>query len=89
MAKTKHSTKPVNDSFDEVISSLEQLEVWDVLDAADQSFWDEFFRIEEMLAFHDELEPPQFTVTVQNHQTGEVRTFQHVRFKSSKKRLTG
>jgi len=69
------------------INHFDQPEVWDIMDPGDQSFWEEFFRLEEILETTDELEPPSFSITVQNHQTGEVRTFSRVRLKPARKKL--
>lgn len=60
---------------------------WEVLDDGDASFWDEFFKIEDVLCATDELDPPSFSITVQNHQTGEVRTYQNIYLKSSRRKI--
>lgn len=83
-AKSKIKPKPEEN---EAINSLEQPEVWDVQDPNDQSFWEEFFRIEELLNVTDELNPPTFSISVQNHQTGEVKTFSHIHLSSIRKKI--
>jgi hypothetical protein len=70
MAKPKYST--LTKELDDMISELEELEVWDFADPADQIFWEEFFKVENALEMNDEFDAPSFTITVQNHQTGET-----------------
>ena len=88
MSKTKGKIKldPI-EKIDDLINDLDQLEPWDLGDANDQAFWEEFFQIEDMLEETDELDPPQFTISVVNHQTGRVRTFDHIRLKSIRKKI--
>jgi hypothetical protein len=74
------------DSLDNFFNS-DQPDFWDVTDEADQSFWDEFFHLEDLLNVTDELDPPSFTITVQNHQTGEVKTYSNITLKSGKKKI--
>jgi hypothetical protein len=85
MAKGKKKT----DHTQEVdqMNHFDQPEVWDILDPGDQSFWEEFFRLEELLETTDELDPPSFSISIQNHQTGEVKTFSHISLKPAISKL--
>jgi len=68
-------------------ASLDQTEFWDIADPTDEAFWNEFFHIEEILDFQDELDPATFSITVQNHKTGEVRSYPHIRLLSSHQKV--
>jgi hypothetical protein len=85
MAKNKNN--PDQPAQPDQINHFDQPEVWDIMDPGDQSFWEEFFRLEELLETTDELDPPVFSISVQNHQTGEVRTFSHIQLKPARKKL--
>jgi hypothetical protein len=67
---------------------LEQPEYWDICDPSDQMFWDEFFKIEELLELQDEIDPASFSITVQNHRTGETRSFPHIHLLSTRKKIS-
>lgn len=67
-------------------TQLDQPEFWEIVDPNDQTFWNEFFQIEEILNLHDELDPPTFSITIQNQKTGEVRSYPHVRLGSARKK---
>jgi hypothetical protein len=82
MAK-RHSD--ANPQFDE-ITTINSWEYGEVVEN-DDPFWEEFFKIEDLLCMTDELDPPKFSITVQNHQTGDVRTYKNIRLKSSRKKL--
>jgi hypothetical protein len=79
------------DLFD--LSDLDRLldgdgeEFWDVNDSHEHAFWSEFLRLEEVLSESDDLDPPTFSVTIQNHQTGEVRTFKNIRLVATRKKI--
>lgn len=91
MPKSKKSdqlqTPPVENALLDAVGHLDQPDVWDIMDPGDQSFWEEFFKLEEVLETTDELDPPTFSITVQNHQTGEVKTFSQIHLKSVKKKI--
>ena len=70
----------------DLITDYIGLDAWEVLDQGDQHFWEEFFQIEELVSNTDELDPPSFTITVQNHQTGEVKTYKKIYLKSARKK---
>lgn len=86
MAKDKK--KSDQNSAQDQINFFDQPEVWDILDPSDQSFWEEFFRLEELLETTDELDPPSFSISIQNHQTGEVKTFSHIKLKPAVRKLS-
>jgi hypothetical protein len=65
----------------------DQPDVWDITDEADRSFWNEFLQLENLLSVSDELDPPEFTITLQNHQTGEIKTYSNIHLKSGKKKI--
>jgi hypothetical protein len=69
------------------LAQLDQPEFWDICDPSDQVFWEEFFQIEELLDFHDELDPATFSITVQNHKTGQTRSYPHIRLQSARKKV--
>ncbi len=81
--KTKSNTTIQKDEF----KSLDAPEVWDIVDPQEQAFWDEFFKIEEMLELHDNLDPTTFSITIQNQKTGEVRSYDRVRLLSTKRKI--
>jgi hypothetical protein len=88
MAKNKTNKLPHLDDLDiEKMLGSDQPEVWDIHDPRDQVFWEEFFKIEDMLSQTDELDPPTFSITVQNHQSGEVRTYSNIKLKSARKKV--
>ncbi len=72
--------------IDDLLKDLDQVDIWDMADPSDQAFWEEFFQIEDMLEMSDELDPPRFTVTVENHQTGTIKTFRNIKLKSVRKK---
>jgi hypothetical protein len=72
--------------IDKLLAS-DQPELWDIQDPGDQMFWEEFFRVEEMLSLTDELDPPRFSITIQNHQTGEVKTYKNISLRSVRKKV--
>ena len=91
MAKqSKKSNSNLDQTPSEVdqLSHIDQPEVWDMLDPGDQSFWEEFFRLEELVDVTDELDPPSFSISIQNHQTGEVKTFSRITLKSAARKLS-
>ncbi len=85
------STKPKHDTtekkLDDMIADLEELDLWDVADPADQTFWEEFFKVEEALEMSDEFDAPSFTITVQNNTTGETNTYQNIKLKPSRRKI--
>jgi hypothetical protein len=90
MAKnhSKSSTPPVKNSLPrDTFADMDQIDVWDIQDPNDQAFWEEFFRIEDMLSVTDELDPPSFSITVQNHQTGEAKTYQNIHLRPARKKV--
>jgi len=88
MAKDKKSdSNTTSDQSPDQMNHFDQPEVWDILDPGDQSFWEEFFRLEELLEATDELDPPSFSISIQNHQTGEVKTFSHIQLKPVRRKL--
>ncbi len=81
-SNTPQAQKPITlDTF----FDMDQPDVWDIQDPSDQMFWEEFFKIEDMLSLSDELDPPSFSITVQNHQTGEVKTFKNIHLRPVRK----
>lgn len=62
-------------------------EFMDVQNPYDQAFWDEFFQVEDLLEMTDELDPPNFSVTVQNHRTGETKTYNKIHLQSTRKKI--
>lgn len=78
--------RPHSDSRFDEITTINSWEYGEVVESEDP-FWDEFFKIEDLLCMTDEMDPPKFTITVQNHQTGEVRTYKNIRLKSSRKKV--
>ncbi len=86
MSKTNKKDADQKEQPDQ-INHFDQPEVWDITDPGDQSFWEEFFRLEELLETTDELDPPTFSISVQNHQTGEVRTFSRIQLKPARKKI--
>jgi hypothetical protein len=84
MSKTKNN---LTSQDVDVLSSFDASESWAVTDPGDQSFWDEFFKIEEVLEATDEIDPPTFSITVQNHRTGEVKTYNRIHLKSAKQKI--
>lgn len=85
MAKDNKKTDQTSEP--DQVNHFDQPEVWDILDPGDQSFWEEFFRLEELLEATDELDPPSFSISIQNHQTGEVKTFSHIQLKPATRKL--
>lgn len=85
------NTKPKQDSaelkLDDMLTELDELDFWDASDQADQTFWDEFFKVEDALEMADEFDAPSFTITVQNNQTGETKSYQNVKLKPSRKKI--
>ena len=75
---------PADNDFEKIFNDLEQLEFWDFNDPNDQAFWEEFFQIENLLEASDELDPPSFTISVQNQRNGEVKTYRNIRLKAVK-----
>jgi hypothetical protein len=89
MPKSKQPKLPdLNDLDIEKMMSLDQPELWDLDDPRDQAFWEEFFHIEDLLSFTDELDPPTFSISVHNHQTGEVKTYSNIKLKSTRKKIS-
>jgi hypothetical protein len=86
--KTNHQSQQL-EAAELEFAHLDEREVWDILDPGDQSFWEEFFRLEEIVEVSDELDPPTFAITIQNLQTGELRTFSKIKLKPSLKKLLG
>lgn len=89
-SKTKSPVDPLglNDLDLEQLNLLDDLEFDDIENPEDRAFWNEFFKIEEALSVTDDLfEPPRFTISVQNQDTGETRTYRNIRLKSTKKRI--
>lgn len=72
--------------YTDQLLQLDQPDLWDINDPTDQAFWQEFFQIEEMLELSDELDPTTFSITVQNHKTGDVRSYPHIRLLSTRKK---
>jgi hypothetical protein len=88
MAKTKSSKLPDLSDLDlDRIMNLDEPEVWDLDDPRDQAFWEEFFKIEDLLSYTDELDPPTFSISVHNNQTGEVKTYSNIKLKSARKKI--
>jgi hypothetical protein len=58
-----------------------------MIDPAYQVFWEEFFRVEEVLEMSDEFDAPSFSITIQNEQTGEVKTYSNVKLKASRRKI--
>jgi hypothetical protein len=87
MAKSKTEEKHSEKLFEDAIAELEELELWDMIDPADQVFWEEFFRVEEVLEMSDEFDAPSFSITIQNEQTGEVKTYSNVKLKASRRKI--
>ncbi len=85
MSKTK--TKSSFDLETDRVLELDEPEFWDITDQADQHFWEEFFHFEELIEVADELDSPEFSVTIQNHQTGEVKTFERIHLKSARRKI--
>lgn len=85
-SRTKPDQLPELNDLEKILGT-DQPEFWDIADPSDQTFWEEFFKIEDLLSVTDELDPPQFSITVQNHQTGEVKTYQNIHLSPSKKKI--
>ena len=86
-------SKPKSDQselqqLDDLFTELDELELWDFVDPADQVFWEEFFKVESALEMSDEFDSPSFTITVQNHQSGEVKTFKNIKLKPSMRKIS-
>src|SRR5260221_418053 len=62
-------------------------EFMDLQNPFDQAFSDEFFQVEDLLEMTDELDPPNFSVTVQNHRTGETKTYNRIHLQSTRKKI--
>lgn len=89
MPKTKAKRKkaPASlPSLDDLVTDLERFDLW-AADQNDQVFWDEFFQIEDMLEASDELDPPFFTVKIENHQTGKTKSYPKIRLKAARKKI--
>jgi hypothetical protein len=82
--KIKEQKKTTKIDF---LSDLEQTDVWDFHDPGDQRFWEEFFQVEELLEVTDEIDPPTFSITVQNHQTGETKTYSNIHLSAARKKI--
>ncbi len=92
MSKSKKNTDATNSKStlqneDEVVNHFDQPDVWDVMDNADEAFWEEFFHLEDVLATTDELDPATFSISIENHQTGETKTFSKIHLKQTKSSL--
>lgn len=87
MANTKPKQDAKDAQLNDMIAELEELDLWDVADPADQTFWDEFFKVEDALEMSDEFDAPSFTITVQNNSTGETSTYQNIKLKPSRKKI--
>jgi len=87
MAKTKSKQDAAEPKMDDMIADLEELDLWDFADPADQTFWEEFFRVEDALEMADDFDAPSFTITVQNNQTGEAKTYKNIKLKPSRKKI--
>lgn len=74
--------------LDDAIAELEELDFWDMSDPADQAFWDEFFKVEDILEMNDDFDSPTFTISIQNHDTGELRTYNGVKLKPSRQKIS-
>lgn len=81
------SSRPAGMDIDEIMKDLEQNDIWEMTDPNDQAFWEEFFQIEDLLEMSDELDPPKFTVSVHNHRTGVVKTYNNIKLKSTRKKI--
>ncbi len=87
MANTKPKHDTLEKKLDDMLAELDELDLWDVTDPADQTFWEEFFRVEDVLEMTDEFDSPNFTITVQNNQTGETKTYHNIKLKPSRKKI--
>jgi hypothetical protein len=87
MSKTKPKLPDLSDLDLEKMMNLDEPEVWDIEDPRDQAFWEEFFKIEDILSITDEFDAPTFSISVQNNQTGEVRTYTNIHLKSARKKI--
>jgi hypothetical protein len=87
MANTKPKQDAKDAQLNDMIAELEELDLWDVADPADQTFWEEFFKVEDALEMSDEFDAPSFTITVQNNSTGETKTYQNIKLKPSRKKV--
>ncbi len=87
MSKSNSKTSQETSLIDDIIAEMSQMELWDFVDPSDQAFWEEFFQIEDLLEVSDELDPPSFSISVENHKTGEVKTYSNIRLKSARKKV--
>jgi len=87
MGKTKSKQPAALEKLDDMITELDELDLWDVADPADQMFWEEFFKVENTLELTDEFDAPSFTITVQNHDTDELKTFSNIKLKPSRSKV--
>lgn len=87
MANTKPKPDQLTERLDDMIAELDELDLWDMVDPADRTFWEEFFKVEDALEQAEEFGAPSFTITVQNNSTGETRTYHNIHLKPSRKRI--
>jgi hypothetical protein len=87
MAKSSQDKKLHMDQLLDLIDDLDQMELFDLCDPSDHIFWEEFFRIEEVLELTDELDPPTFSVSIRNDRTGETKTYNKIRLQSVRKKI--
>ena len=80
--------------IDTLIEELQELDLdgdevdfFDDINPDDAAFWQQFFKIEEVLGLMDPEDGPTFNITIQNEQTGEVKSYSGVRLKSGQKEL--
>jgi len=88
MANSKSKQKAAENRLEDMITELEELDLWDFADPADQAFWEEFFKVENVIETADEIDAPSFTITVQNHDTGEVKTYSNIKLKPSRRKIS-
>jgi hypothetical protein len=88
MSNSKSKQNSPDQKLDDMLAELEELDLWDVSDPADQAFWEEFFKVEDALEMADEFDAPSFTITVQNHGTGETKTYRNIKLKASRKKIS-
>ncbi len=85
---SKSSNKKVQiDELLDLIDDLDQLEFFDIHDPDDQIFWEEFFQIEKLLEWTDEIDPTTFSVSIRNDKTGEIKTYNRIRLQSVRKKI--
>lgn len=87
MPKPKSDQPAVILNTDDALAELEELDLWDMTDPADQAFWEEFFKVENILEMNDDFDAPSFTISIQNHDTGELRTYSGVKLKPSRQKI--